>query len=155
MSLGHENGNIDALHKNITFLQNDLTEKYKIIKSLMEIQTAVLDVMTDLRQQPNTSEKNVKEHLSQEKFNQRSHNYRKKDNSRKDQRISNQEAGKEWRIMYVENLHENVTKNDLVELFGLRTTNYLIDNCSIEMSKLQQNGRHNCPYIHLSTVPCV
>ena len=45
--------------------------------------------------------------------------------------------------MYVGNLHENVTKSELVELFGLRTTTYLIDNCSIEMSKLQKNGRHN------------
>ena len=35
----------------------------------METQTAVLDVMTDLRQQPNTPEQNIKEHLSQEKFN--------------------------------------------------------------------------------------
>ena len=45
--------------------------------------------------------------------------------------------------MHVGNLHENVTKSDLVKLFGLRTTNYLIDNCSIEISKLQQNGKHN------------
>ena len=45
--------------------------------------------------------------------------------------------------MYVGNLRENVTESDLVELFGLTTTNYLIDNCSIEISKLQQNGRHN------------
>ena len=45
--------------------------------------------------------------------------------------------------MYVRNLQEKVTESDLVELFGLRSTNYLIDNCSIEMSKLQQNGRHN------------
>ena len=36
MSLDHENRNIDALHKNIVFLQNELTEKNKIIKSLME-----------------------------------------------------------------------------------------------------------------------
>ena len=42
----------------------------------------------------------------------------------------------------MENLHENVTESDLVKLFGLSTTNYLIDN-SIEMSKLQQNGRQN------------
>ena len=45
--------------------------------------------------------------------------------------------------MYAGNLHENVTESDLVELFGLMTTNYLIDNCSIEMSNLQQNGSHN------------
>ena len=36
----------------------------------MEIKTAVLNVMTDLRQQLNTPEQNVMEYLSQEKFNQ-------------------------------------------------------------------------------------
>ena len=45
--------------------------------------------------------------------------------------------------MDVRNLHDTVTESDLGEHFGLRTTNYLIDNCSIEMSKLQQNGKHN------------
>ena len=79
MLLGHENRKKDVLHKNIAFLQNELAEKNKIIKSLMETQTAELDVMTDLRQQPNTLEQNVMEHLLQEKFNQRSHNYRNKD----------------------------------------------------------------------------
>ena len=49
MSLGHENRNTDALYQNIAFLQNELTEKNTIVKSLMETQTAVLDVMTDLR----------------------------------------------------------------------------------------------------------
>ena len=56
-------------------MQNELTEKNKIIKSLMETQTAVLDVMTDLRQEPITIEHNITEQLSQEKFNQRSQNY--------------------------------------------------------------------------------
>ena len=32
ISLGDENGNIDALHKSIAFLQNELTEKNKAIK---------------------------------------------------------------------------------------------------------------------------
>ena len=118
-------------------MQNELTEKNKIIKFLMETQTAVLDLMTDLRQQPNTPEQNVKEHLSQGKFNQRSHSYRKKDRSREEQRKRSQEAGKEKKILYVGNLHGNVTTSDLVKLFGLRTTIYLIDNCSIEMFKLQ------------------
>ena len=143
MSLGHENRNIDALHKNIAFLQNESPEKNKIIKSLMETQTVVLDVMTDLRQQPNTQEQNITEHLSQDKFNQRSHNYRNKDHSREEQRKRNQQVRKEKKIMYVGNLYESETESDLVEHFGLRTTNFLIDNCSIEMSNLQQNRRHN------------
>ena len=82
MSLGHENRNINALHKNTAFLQNESTEKNKIIKSLMEIQTAVIYVMADLRQQPNTLEQNITKQLSQNTFNQRSHSYRKKDHSR-------------------------------------------------------------------------
>ena len=85
MSLNHENGNIDALHKNFVFLQNELRKKNKIIKSIMKTQTAVLDFMTDLRQQQNTPQQNVTEYLSQEKFNQRSHNYRNKDHSREEQ----------------------------------------------------------------------
>ena len=98
MSLGHENRNIDTLHKIIAFLQNELTEKNKRIKSLMETQAAVLDVMTDFK--PNTPEQNVMEHLSQEKFNQRTHNYRNIDHSREEQCKRNQEAGKEKKIMY-------------------------------------------------------
>ena len=73
MSLDHENRNVDTLYKNIPFLQNVLTENNKIIKSLMETQTTVLDVLAGLRQQPNTPEQNITEHLSSDKFNQRSH----------------------------------------------------------------------------------
>ena len=36
-----------------------------------------------------------------------------------------------------------MAESDLVKLFGLKATNYLVDNCSIKMSNLQQNGRHN------------
>ena len=49
MLLSHENSNTDDLYQNIAFLQTELTEKNNIVKSLMETQTAVLDVMTDLR----------------------------------------------------------------------------------------------------------
>ena len=31
------------------------------------------------------------------------------------------------------NLHQSVTVDDLYELFGLRSTSYLISNCHIEM----------------------
>ena len=45
--------------------------------------------------------------------------------------------------MYVGSLHENVRGNDLVELLGLRPTNYLTDNWFIEIYKLQQNKNYN------------
>ena len=63
MSLGHENSNKDALHKNIAFLQNELTEKNDRARF-----NDKLKVTTE------TPEQNVREHLSQEKFNQRPHN---------------------------------------------------------------------------------
>ena len=95
MSLGHENKNIDTLHKNIAFFQNELTEENKITKFLMKTQTFMLDVMTALKQRPNTSEQNAVEHLSQNnKFNQRSHSYRNKDHSREEQCKGNQEIAK-------------------------------------------------------------
>ena len=125
MSLDHENRNIDAPHKNIAFLQIELIENNRIIKSLMETQTDVLDLMVDLRRQQNTPEQNITEHLSQDKFNQRSHNYRNKDHSRRKQHKRNQQLGKEKKIIYVRNLHKNVTESDLVELFDLKTTNDL------------------------------
>ena len=94
MSLGNENRNIEVLHKNIAFLQNELTEKNKITKSPMETQTAVLDVMTGLIQQLNAPEHNLTEHLSQDKFKQRSRNHRNKDHSREEKRKINQHVGK-------------------------------------------------------------
>ena len=75
----------------------------------METQTVVLDVMADLKQQPNTPEQNVREHLSQEKFNQRNRNYRNKDHSREEKRKRHHQIGKEKIIMYVGNLYKNVT----------------------------------------------
>ena len=45
MSLDHENRNIDTVNKNIAFSQTELTEKNKIIKSIMETEKAELDVM--------------------------------------------------------------------------------------------------------------
>ena len=65
MYLGQENRDIDVLHKNIAFVQNELTEENIIVKALTETHTAVLNTMTDLKQKSNTPEQNTAEHLSQ------------------------------------------------------------------------------------------
>ena len=96
--------------------------------------------MTDLKQ-PNTSEQNITEHLSQNRFNQISHNYRNKDYSRETQKKSASWKEKENNVCG--KLHNSLTESNLGKPFPLRTTNCLIGNCSIEMSKLQQNERHN------------
>lgn len=92
--------------------------------------------MTELRQQKNSPEQNIPKHLSQnKKFNQIPHNYRKKDHSKEKQPKGSQEVGKKKKIWYVRNLDDTVTESDLGKLLGLRTTNFLKYNCSIEMSK--------------------
>ena len=113
----------------------------------METQTTVLvlGVMTDFRQQPNTPEHNIKEHVSKtcliNMFN-RSHDYRNKDYSREEQRKRDQQVGRKGNNVRGQSSCER-GESDLVKLFGLKTTNYLMDNFFIEMSKLQQNKRHN------------
>ena len=77
---------------------------------------------------------------------------RNKDHSRGKQRKRNHQAGKEKKIIYVGNLHENVTGSDLGKVFGLRRTNYSKDNCFIKKLKLQQNRRINV-YEYI-LVPC-
>ena len=37
------------------------------------------------------------------------------------------------KTIFVTNLHQSVTVDDLSELFGLRSTNYLTNNCHIEV----------------------
>ena len=56
--------------------------------------------------------------------------------------------------MYVGNLHETLTESDLGELSDLRTTNYLVDNCSIEMSKLQWKIQWSCIYFNVCCHVC-
>ena len=113
----------------------------------METQTTVLvlGVMTDFRQQPNTPEHNIKEHVSKtyliNMFN-RSQDYRNKDYSREEQRKRDQQVGRKGNNVRGQSSCER-GESDLVKLFGLKTTNYLMDNFFIEMSKLQQNKRHN------------
>ena len=72
--------------------------------------------MTDLKQ-PNTSEQNITEHLSQNRFNQRSHNYRNKDYSREEKRKRNQQVGKKKKIMYAGNFITALQKVIWANLF--------------------------------------
>ena len=48
------------------------------------------------------------------------------------------------------NPHETATESYFGELSDLRTTNYLQDNYSIEISQSQENGRRNCHAFILS-----
>ena len=43
--------------------------------------------------------------------------------------------------VYVGNLNKDFTRNDLNELFGLKTTRYLQDFCSIELRATEKTGK--------------
>ena len=44
--------------------------------------------------------------------------------------------------IYIGNLHENVTEKDLIELFGLETTQYLRNTCRINLITSKSTGKH-------------
>ena len=44
----------------------------------------------------------------------------------------NSNDGSIVKTLYVGNLNKNITEQDLIELFGLQTTNYLWNNCHVK-----------------------
>ena len=44
--------------------------------------------------------------------------------------------------IYIGNLHENVIEKDLIELFGLETTQYLRDTSQINLIISKSTGKH-------------
>ena len=43
--------------------------------------------------------------------------------------------------LYIGNLNDNTTEDNLYELFGLRSTKYLTQNCSVKMSRNSSTGK--------------
>ena len=46
----------------------------------------------------------------------------------------NSNDGSIVKTLYVGNLNKNVTEKDLIELFGLQTTNYLPNTCHVKLT---------------------
>ena len=55
--------------------------------------------------------------------------------------------------LYIGNLSDYTTEDDLYELFGLRSTKYLKQNCSVKMSTNSNTGKKKyfVMSLHLST----
>ena len=54
----------------------------------------------------------------------------------------NDELGEdELDTLYVGNLSEDINESDLFELFGLHSTNYLRDNCDVQISLSENTGK--------------
>ena len=149
-----------------TFLQSELCSKDEIIKTLLETQAAVLDTISKKRtsntmgneenaividndnkvlsaalpsrslQTPSKENASLKEHhhqtqksLSPSKPNNNETEYKNKNNCNQKQ-------------LYVGNLNTDVVEEDLNQLFGIRSTKYLQDTCSIKMPVNQKTGKN-------------
>ena len=62
--------NVDLLHENIKILQNELSQKNEIIKSLMEIQSTVFDSLSAGRNDQTISDQQQQQHHNQKQQQQ-------------------------------------------------------------------------------------
>ena len=62
--------NVDLLHENIKILQNELSQKNEIIKSLMEIQSTVFDSLSAGRNDQTISDHQQQQHHQQQQQQQ-------------------------------------------------------------------------------------
>ena len=62
--------NVDLLHENIKILQNELSQKNEIIKSLMEIQSTVFDSLSAGRNDQTISDQQQQQHHQQQQQQQ-------------------------------------------------------------------------------------
>ena len=54
---------------------------------------------------------------------------------------SSQQLKQNWKRLYVGYLNPNVTEEDINELFGFKSTEYLRQNCSVEMLIDRNTGK--------------
>lgn len=65
-------------------------------------------------------------------------------------------AATDSKRIYVGNLGTSVTKEDLVQLFGLGTTPYLQENCSVELATCEKTGKSkNFAFVNVPEHVCV
>ena len=122
----------------------------------METQTVALEAITNLKEKPQdqqelsnvTYKQQIQQHHqghqnNQQKFlkntkQQQNHHPQFLNQTQQQQLQIEREQQQQQKLhksktIFVTNLHQCVTVNDLYELFGLRSRNYLRNNCHIEM----------------------
>ena len=148
----------EILQDNIEFLENELSSKDEIIKTLMETQIAVLENL-HLSKPPQQTENNTsfqkdvnqlnnniifKGQANQEYKNQ-SQNHAvntKYQKSSKQQNRSHNQKSKQEKRLYIGNLDKDVQQQDLIKLFGFNVTTYLQENCHVDLPT-GKNGKNN------------
>ena len=140
---------LQYVEDDLLFLQKELLSKDDIIKSLVEMQTAILDsksntasekqIPTPLSVSPNLREKQQRKHQVQHSTQQQIENQQEQPMQQTLHLKRTQKYN--MKKIYVGNLNKDVTINDLNELFGLKTTRYLQEYCSIELPVNEKTGK--------------
>ena len=161
--------NTDLLQPCITSLENELRSKDKIIQSLLETQNTLTNSLSTLKaKQPepiiDLSQQQQWQHQKylhqyhhhqqhqmdkqqQSQKQQPTEQFQKSLSSRqqKHQGLGNQKqfilGQDELDTLYVGNLSEDINESDLFELFGLHSTNYLRDNCDVQIPLSENTGK--------------
>ena len=149
------------LENNISFLQQELQSKNELIKSLMDIQTMVLETISKQNQfkRPvenlsnvlqhhhknyiqkvhHTSQheqQNIQEHFNLEQKPQSPSNSTTKQhlkNNHQSEKTHNKTQEIKVEKTNMGNLNENVINEDIYKLFGLKTTEYLHQMSSVDL----------------------
>ena len=151
--LGKEKSKIDILQQSMTFLQNELSSKNEIIKSLMEIQSSALYAMPKnsstskncspiQRQslhhlQPQSEQRDVHSRCQQSRnqLNKKQNNETQKHDELYKNNQTQQHAQQQNQLdkLFIGNLNVNVTVDNIYALFGLKTAKYLRSDTYVEM----------------------
>ena len=151
----HQYKNFKVLQDNIRFLQMKLKIKNEIVNNLLDTQSAIVESLSLAKHQSShaaslaNQQTKVKdkpkldgtEHAqpTRESWQQHQQNKHRQKHLHVDQYLqkqqyqSRQQLKQNSKKLYVGNLNTNVTEEDINELFGLKSTEYLRQNCIVEM----------------------
>ena len=101
-------------------MKNELKSKDEMIKSLIETQTLVLETVKNSKANPTMTQDEIGKNCKSVEENPKKH----------------------------KNLGPSVVLEDITELFGLNSTKYLRENCSIELPlNLQETNNKGYDYV--------
>ena len=162
INFNDELNNFNFLKDNLNFLQKELEEKNQIIKTLMEIQTAVLEFIAN-QNHNNSNRSSSTSHVNNNTTNDtkpihESHSLKQQQYQHQTEERFSEKKSLPWgkvitkqrnnrnqsiekTKLFVGNLNQSTTEKDLNELFGLECTLYLRETCSIEMPKKKKKTR--------------
>ena len=147
--------NFEILQVNKKFFQMALNAKNEIINNLLDTQSRIVESLSLAKQQNSQTELLTKqqtkaqdkpelhptEHVQPTRESWQQHLQNKHDQKPlyvdqhflKQQYQSNQRLKKNSKKLYVGNLNTNVTEEDINELFGLKPSEYLCQNCRVKV----------------------